>query len=444
MAVMLCTGSVLAAPPGAVISNQAVLEYRDVANQIVSVPSNTVEVTTAVLRSTASIDLTRVTEGIAGTWQETVGPSACFQGGAFVTLADPQLVGGAVIDPTEVQEVSATGAYNLGEPAFIRLVDSDQNLDFQVIDYAVVTVSNPASGDSETIQLAETGLDTGVFTGFVPTSGGTAVSGDCVLQAAANSTLLVDYTDPADATDSAQTSALFDPVQRVFESRTGTAVSGATIQLVDAATGLPALVYGNDGLSQFPSAIVSGGTTTDSSGTVYVFGPGEYRFPVVPDGDYRLIVTPPPEYAAPSVATASDLQNLPGAPYALGAGSFGGTFTKSGDLSIALDIPVDPRAEALFLQKRTLSATAAPGDFVRYELALENASVSGTATNIQIFDDLPSGVRFVPGSVRIDGNTAADPIISNDLRRLEFNVSALTVAARVAISYVVEVVSGER
>ncbi|MDH3615914.1 MAG: OmpA family protein, partial [Gammaproteobacteria bacterium] len=437
-------GQALASPPGALISNQASLDYLNLAGQPTTVLSNEVSVITAVVRSAASVDFTRVVGGGTGTFQETVGPAACFQSGAFVALADPTLVGGNTIDPTLAQDVSATSSYNIGESVFVRLVDSDQNLDYQVIDYAVVTVTNTASGDTETVQLSETGFDTGVFAGYVPLDSGTAVSGDCVVQGASKTGLIVAYVDPADASDTAEASAQLDPVQRVFESRTGTLVSGSTVEIVDAVTGLPATVYGNDGISQFPSSIISGGTATDSSGTSYVFGPGEYRFPVVPDGDYRLVVTPPSTYTAPSTASITELQNLPGAPYLLNPASFGNAFTKSGELSTAIDIPLDPLSTALFLQKRTTTTIAAPGDFVRYELVLENASATGIANDIQIVDQLPPGVRFVPGSVTIDGVDAADPVISPDLGTLAFSIDTLPVSGRTSIFYVVEIVGGKR
>jgi uncharacterized repeat protein (TIGR01451 family) len=444
IASILAAGSAFAAPPGAIIANQAALEYQDLLAQPVVVLSNQVSIAAAVVPSNSSIELTRVLSAGTGTYQETVGPSACFQGGAYVPLANPILTGGNVIDPTLVQEAELASTYNLGEPMFVRLDDSDQNLDYQVLDTVDVSFIHDASGDTEIIRLIETGLDTGIFTGYIPSVRAAANPGDCVLQGAMNTTVRVTYSDPADGADSAQATASLDPLNRVFESRTGTVVSGATIEIVDAATGSPSVVYGNDGFSQFPSAVVSGATATDSSGTSYVFGPGEYRFPVVADGDYRLIVTPPPEYAAPSMADPNDLQNLPGAPYSLAPGSFGATFTKAGDLSIALDIPVDPAATALFLQKRTLTTVAAPGDFVRYELTLENASASGSATNVQIVDELPPGVRFVPGSVTIDGAAGPDPVISTDLRTLEFDVTALAIAERVEIFYVVEIIGGAR
>ncbi len=440
----MMSGAAFASPPGAVISNQASLEHLNLAGQVATVLSNEVSVVTAVVRSPASVRFTRIVGGGAGENQETAGPAACLQGGAYVTLADPTLVGGTTIDPGLVQDISATSSYNIGESAFIRLVDTDQNLDYQVIDYAVVTATNIASGDTETVQLAETGLDTGVFAGYVPLGSGAAVSGDCILQGASNTGISVNYADPADPSDTAQADAQLDPVQRVFESRTGTVVSGATIEIVDAVSGLPATVYGNDGVSQFPSSIVSGDTVTDSSGTSYVFGPGEYRFPVVPDGDYRMVVTPPATYIAPSSASTADLQNLPGAPYLLSPASFGNAFTKSGELSIAIDIPLDPLSSALFLQKRTMTTVASLGDFVRYELLLENASSTGVANEIRIVDRLPPGLRFVPGSVRIDGADAPDPAISPDHSALEFFVTTLPVAGRTQIVYVVEVVGGQR
>ncbi|HNP37774.1 MAG TPA: OmpA family protein [Woeseiaceae bacterium] len=361
-----------------------------------------------------------------------------------MTQANPTIIGGSVIDPATTQEVASSSVFNLGEPAFIRLVDSDQNIDYQLVDYASVTVTDLSRGDTETIQLTETGPNTGVFAGFVLTGAGAAVSGDCKLQSAPRTTMQVNYTDPQDGGDAAQFSAGFDPVQRVFESQSGAAVSGASIEIVDAASGLPATVYGNDGVSAFPSSIVSGSTVTDSSGASYAFGPGEYRFPVVADGDYRLVVTPPDEYVAPSAIDPAQLQNLPNAPFELGPGSFGTAFTKTGGLSVALDIPVDPRSESLFLQKRTLTTIAAPGDFVRYELILENTSATGRADDIELTDQLPPGVRFVPGSVTVDGADAPDPVVGPNLDTLMFTIDELGVSQSISITYVVEIIGGKR
>ena len=433
-----------AAPPGTVISNQAWLDYLNSAGLNVTVNSNIVQVTTAVSRSSASVEFTRVIGAGAGDYQETVGPAACFQGGAFVILANPVLTGGGTIDPTLVQDVSVTGNYNLGEPLFLRLIDTDQNVDAAVIDYAVVTVTHDTTGDTETVQLTETGTLTGIFGGFLPSANAPPVSGDCVLQGAMNTTVRVTYTDPADVTDSAETAALLDPVSMVFESRTGSPVDGATIEIVEAGSGLPATVFGNNGISTFPSLLTSGGTEIDSGGTRYPFATGEYRFPVLPPGDYQLIVTPPPDYSAPSIETIANLQLLPGAPYTLGPASFGGTFSHSDPFSFDYDIPVDPQSSTLFLQKSTLTSVAAPGDFVRYELTIANSSTDGDATNVTIVDQLPPGVRFMPGSVTRNGAGDVDPVVDFGAMTLAFDVGTLAGGESVIMSYVVEIVSGRK
>jgi uncharacterized repeat protein (TIGR01451 family) len=444
--VLLLPGLVaFAAPPGTIISNQASLDYLNNAGLQATAVSNIVQVTTAVVRSPASVEFTRVVGASSGDYQESAGPSACFSGGAFQTLADPVLTGGGTIDPTQTHDVSVTGNYNLGETLFLRLIDTDQNVDAAVIDHAVVTVVHGTTGDTETIQLTETGVTSGIFVGYVPSGPAPAVIGDCVLQGTMNSTVRLTYTDPADATDFSETSAILDPVGLVFESRGGGAIDGATIEIVDATTGLPATVYGNDGISVFPSLITSGATEVDSGGTSYSFGSGEYRFPVVPAGDYRLIVTPPSGYTAPSVETVANLQTLPGAPYALGPASFGATFTHADGLSFDADIPIDPVASsALFLKKSTATAVAAPGDFIRYELAIENSSAAASATNVVIVDELPPGVRFIPGSVTRDGSSDADPAISPDMRTLAFSVGTLAVGEHTVVHYVVEIVAGQR
>jgi len=440
---MLVTNS-FASPPGAVISNQARLDYEPTPGVVVSVASNTVTVTTAVVRVASEIEFTRVLLAGSGTYQETTGPAACEQGSTFVTLADPLLTGGTSIDPTLVQQISPTSTYNLGEALFVRLSDADQNIDFQVLDTAFVNIIHDNSGDTELIRLTETGPDTGIFAGYVPSARAVAVSGNCVLEGTLNSSVRVSYVDPADSTDTAQASANLDPVSVVFESRTGSRVSSVQIELVDANTGAPATVYGNDGVSIFPSSIASGTTVVDSSGASYAFGPGEYRFPIVPDGDYRLVATPPVDYAAPSSASIAELQLLPGAPFALGPASFGATFTQTGTQFFTWDIPVDPQATALYLQKRTTTTVAAPGDFVRYELTLENSSVTGTVSNLRIFDTLPPGVRYIADSTRLNGAPLADPLIGADARTLEFALASLTTGERATLAYVVEIIGGER
>jgi uncharacterized repeat protein (TIGR01451 family) len=442
VAAVLLVASASAAPPGAQVFNTASFEYTDVSGQPASFDSNQVELTVAVIRTPAIIELLRITATGNGVYQEPVGPSACQQGGVFVDFGDAILPGIGAIDPTVGQDTTQTASYNLGEPLFLRLDDADQNVDYQVIDTATVTVVHDDTSDQETIRLTETGPDTGIFVGFVPTSNAPPVSGDCVLEGIQNTSVRVTYTDPADTLDTAEAEAMLDPVSRVFGSQDGSSVDNVVVQLVDAVSGGPAIVYGNDGVSTFPATITTGSTVTDSSGASYTFGPGEFRFPLIPDGDYRFVVTPPTGFAFPSSRAEQDLQALPGAPYSLGPASFGSQFTQSGNEPFAWDLPVDPRSTALFLQKQTTTTTAAAGDFVRYELLLENSSGAGPATEVRVTDQLPPGMRFVGESASVDGADVPDPSISPDGLSLEFNLADLAPGVRSSIAYVVEIIGG--
>ena len=197
----------------------------------------------------------------------------------------------------------------------------------------------------------------------------------------------------ADASDTSATSTLVDPFGLVFDSTTGQLVNGAQITLIDEASGLPATVYGDDGISTFPSTITSGGSTTDSGGMVYNFGPGEYRFPFVAPATYRLQVTAPAGYTSPSVVPTAILQALPGAPFAIDAtGSRGLPFLVAVGPAIQVDIPLDPDGAGFFLAKQANKRVAAVGDFLQYRLTLNN-NTGSPATTLQIIDALPPGLR---------------------------------------------------
>lgn len=436
------TGTALGAPPGTIISNQASVAYENSAGIPSLVVSNEVQLVTAVIRSPASLVFSRVVT--SGTFQESVGAAACFQSGAFVNLPDPTISGGLTIDPSLTQDVSVTSSYNLGEPFMLRLGDADQNIDAAVRDTATVVVSHPLSGDTETIRLTETGIDSGIFAGYVPSMNAPASPGDCVLQGSMDTEVRVNYTDPADATDFAAALASLDPISVVFDSRSGALIDGASVQIIDVSSGLPAIVYGNDGVSIFPSTIVSGESAVDSGGTSYSFVNGQYRFPSVPAGDYRIDVTPPGAYTSPSGVAVAELQLLPNAPFNLGPASFANSFTLGGGGPFSFDYPVDPPASALFLRKSTTTTIAAPGDFVRYELVVENTSTTDTARTVQLMDQLPSGVRYVAGSATLNGVALADPDINSATMELAFSAGNLAGGQRSVVAYVVEIVAGAK
>jgi len=273
--VILCAGNASGqTAPGTILSNQAEASYIDPGGTPVTVPSNQIDIITVATRTLATLTFNRVTASGSGI---PVGPTSCTSGGgAPAPLPDPVLLGGVSIDPNQPQTLTPTGQYHAGEPLLITLSDLDQNLDSGVRDTVEVTVSSTPGGDSETLQLTETVIDSGLFAGYVQTAEGTPIAGDCLLQVSDDSDVNGFYQDSNDAVDTDQAQALVDPLNIVFDSSDGSPVDGVTLRLVDAVTGAPATVYGADGTSSFPASITSGGSTTDSSGQVYAFPPGGY------------------------------------------------------------------------------------------------------------------------------------------------------------------------
>ena len=444
--VLLCALAFLSSPnalgqtaPGTIITNQARAAYLDPRGDLLTIQSNQVDVSTVAIRTLATLTFTRVTASGSGV---PVGPTSCAAGGgAFQTLPDPVLLGAVTIDPNQPHTLAPTGMYNAGEALFVTLSDLDQNQDPGVRETVDVTISSAAPGDSETLRLTETAADSGLFAGYLQTVTGPAIPGDCLLQVATDSDVTAFYQDPEDLTDSSSAAAVVDPLSIVFDSGSGNAIDGAIVTIVDAVSGAPAVVYGSDGLSSLPSTVTSGGSASDSSGQVYEFPAGGFRFPVLPAGDYRIEIQPPAGYIGLSTLDMGVLQGLPGAPFVLDGGSFGETFTVDDSRTFRRDLPLDPEASLLYLQKTAGVSAASPGDFVPYTLRIENLSAV-VQTQVTVTDWLPAGFRLMPGSTYVNDTPAPEPSIGPDGRLLRFTIGDLGPGQSSTVRYVTEVTVG--
>jgi hypothetical protein len=121
------------------------------------------------------------------------GPQPCHQGRVFI-------------------EVDPVGC---GTSLPLRLGDTDLNADPGTAETAVVAVHSTTEASPETVVLTETGPDTGIFTGSIPTAVGTPVPGDGILQVTSGDLATATYEDaddgtggPATAIDSASVDCL--------------------------------------------------------------------------------------------------------------------------------------------------------------------------------------------------------------------------------------------
>ena len=346
--------------------------------------------------------------------------------------------------PVSVADLAAApplASLDITNPVIVALDDPGDNHDPGVRETEVVTVN--ANGQTLHLTLLETGPDSGVFAAGLPASGTYPALSACDITLIRSGSITMSFGEDGYSYGS-QASLLIDPTAYVFDSGSGEALDGASVTILDDATGQPASVLAQDGKSSYPSTVVTGTPTTDASGHRYVLPKGNFRFPLLPPGRYRLKVTPPAGYTAPSVVQPDALAKLTGpiGGYLITDASYGAASDLSKPEPLQVDVPVDhARTGQLLLEKTASLRTASPGDFVQYQLALTNKD-SAAASGITIVDTLPLGLRYRIGSTRGISGSIAQPVISGDGRRLSFAVPALAGATQLRISYVVDIAPG--
>jgi len=433
----LLAGTAQAASYGIPINNTGRLTYAVGGTPQPVLASNTV---TLMVRSPALIEFLKYAPRPESNGEAVPVAETFFDagGGNFLPIPQPP----PSLNPTV--PLLGEPTYYLGETLYLRLTDLDQNLDPGAAETVTITVSCPGTGDEEILRLTETGPNTGIFTAYLPTAASGGTGSDGRLLVAEKCQLTARYVDSNDGTDITADAALVDPYGFVFDSLTGELIDGATVTLIDVATGLPAEVYGDDGVSRYPATVISGGSVTDDGGTFYQFATGGYRFPYVLPGDYRLVVVAPSGYTFPTSVTFDRILSVRPDAVLDPAGSRGEPFPVPIGPAIRIDLPLDPLLNYLWLEKHVSSDQATVGDFLQYRLKLENTSTAVTAPAVTISDHLPPGFRYQTGSTRIAGQRAPNPTISADGRILTFTPGGLPPEGTIEVTYVVEVAAGAK
>ncbi len=346
---------------------------------------------------------------------------------------------------TAPASLQSTSNFRAGEVLVVGVTLASANADRQARDTLPV-VLDLENGDREAIILTETAEDSGEFVGIINTIGvpPAVVQGDCRLSVDPGAPLALRVTDQASASLVALATIdfLVDPFGIVFDSGDGAPVAGSRVTIVDAATGQPAQVFGDDGVSAYPSSVVTGQSVTDAGGTTYNFPPGDYRFPFLAPGTYRLIVAPPAPYTAPSTSTAADLAGLrrpdDGQPFEITGASYGDPFTLSSPAPVRVDIPVDQPGLPLALRKTTSTRVAIPGDVIQYRIEVANRDTRRNTGAVTVRDVLPAGMRLRRDTVRVDG-VRVDADVQANGREFAVTLPGIAAARSALLTYLAEV-----
>ena len=428
---------------GTRVVNTANVSYDD-GGLTLTLVTNDAEFTIEAERTPSTIEFFRFAPGAPGAITTVINGSEFSPdgelSGAFEDIGPPITANGLLLDLSGSVQLSSTQSYLAGELFFVRVTDSGQNGDPDTVESVVITVA-VGSGDSIVLRLFESGPDTGEFFAYIPSSRDLTPVNDATLSVPDQESLTATYVDMFDSTEVSIDTAVIEPFGRVFDSGTGEPVDGAQVTIIDVATGLPATVLGLDGASISPSTIASGGTAVDSGGMAYPLDSGEFLFPILPPGSYRLQVEPPAGYVFASSFPAEFFETLAGGPFTIVDGSFGNPFTQAVLGPLNFDVPLDSIGE-LIVTKEAGTQVVSAGDYVGYTVRIENRDVAPVL--LQVRDVLPRGFRYRSGTARLDGVRIDDPIVAADGRTLDFTGDVIRPGETMGITYVALATAGVR
>jgi uncharacterized repeat protein (TIGR01451 family) len=325
----------------------------------------------------------------------------------------------------------------LGSPLYVQFNAAQCNTDpTRVLTYPVTLVSQ-LTGDTETFQGTETAANSGVFRVLpdVPTANAAThvvSSGDHILEVLRNDTVIATITG-CGGTGTISSNLLIDPSGVVFDSKSNQPVSGTTVALIDV-TGA-----GNGGQAGGPAKVLEADGSTSAPSTVVTDTTGVYTFPLVAASTYRLVITPPSGYSAPSKLPPG---LLPAGRHVDANGSYERNFVVAGEAPVSLDVPLDAGAATtgLFIEKTASKSIAEIGDFVDYSVTLSNRSgVAMPATTLD--DHLPAGFAYVKGTARLNGKVLTDPV-GGAGPNLVFGIGNLAINGAPVLTYRVRIGPG--
>lgn len=316
----------------------------------------------------------------------------------------------------------------LGSPLHIEVRWVAGNKDPNAIDRAIITLTSKKTGDKESFEVVETGPNTGIFRVVAPVPTRSALQNDVkagngIMETVEGDTIIatIDGVHEVEAQIVIESS----PGGIVFDSKTNSPIAGVKVTLINSATGMPAVVYDFDG---------------KQISATYTTGPdGRYHFPVVPPGNYRIVIETVPGYKF-----TSDIKpgNLPPGRIIDSNGSYGYPFQSGGvGWTTWFDIPGDPvkGAAGLFVDKAASRSVVELGESLDYVVRVKNVS-GRDLRNVLVSDRLPFGFRYRKGSARLEGKKIEDP--KADGGNVEFRIGRLDKDSTVSLTYRVHVTVG--
>ena len=354
---------------------------------------------------------------------------------------DVLVSGGCGIVAPSVESLVPTEAAAPGVDVYVMVEDIFANRDPNTNEDIMVDVQS--GSETVSLKLVETGPNTGKFAGILRTTLSGDDADECTLPIDSSGSITGSYNNgivPVTTPSLAVT-----PYNVVFDSATLRELNGAKITIVDASTGAPARVLGVDGGSTFPSTVIVGRQYQDSAGRTYAIPDGGFTFPVLPTGKYRLEIEPNDGYNFPSATSPEDYSSKPviqrKAINIKADASYGNAFDAADRSVFNADIPLDKIGGSVVVTKSVSTDRASPGDYIQYQVTVQNTGNDGSLFQPTMTDIMPKGIRYQKGSFHLNGQKIADPTVQSDGRTMSTILPALDAGSSYTLTYVGSVTS---
>lgn len=117
---------------------------------------------------------------------------------------------------------------------------------------------------------------------------------------------------------------------------------------------------------------------------------------------------------------------------------------QSGNVSPASTPSGNPDSAILRIENAVERKVVSPGEFIRYDLTVVNATNLAAASDTRILSMLPAGFRFKSGSAQLNGIGCPDPSVSADGQSLVFLVGNLAAEHSATVRFLSEVTADRK
>ena len=330
--------------------------------------------------------------------------------GNWISLSKPILDNESVLDISSPVNVSSSSVYTTSDLILIEVKDLDMNTDINKINTLTVDIVSP-NLDKETLQLFETDLNTGIFTGYINVTEKSSINLDGILSILSGGDIEITYKDQSGDIIS---NAKITPNSYVFMAETGEPLSDIEVSLIDIT---------NNSTIKFKK--------TDSL--------GKYNFGFVPKGNYKLkIVDSTKTYYFPSVYSPEDLSKYNYS--VIDNLSYGKSFFHKGGSFKKIDVPLDRDRAIIWIEKEVNKNHVSIGDIIQYTLTVHNDG-NAKVNDIIVKDYLPLGLKYKKGTSKLK-DKKIKPTLSDDGRTLLYNIPLLEGNSETKIKLITEVTPG--